>query len=104
MEKRIEEILNELNAFSGKSREEIELFRIKFLSKKGIVPCLFSEFKSIPTERKKLLGQQVNQLKNRIHAKIKESLAALEEHAEETSLTDFSLPSDPVGLGTRHPF
>ncbi len=103
MEERIAELLNEVNAFSAKSREEIEFFRIKFLSKKGIVPALFSEFKSIPSEKKKLVGQQVNRLKNRIHEKIEESLAALKEHTEETSLTDFSLPADPVGLGARHP-
>jgi phenylalanyl-tRNA synthetase alpha chain len=103
MEKRIEELLNEVNSFAGKNREEIDLFRIKFLSKRGIVPGLFSEFKSIPTEKKKLLGQQINRLKNRVQEKIEESLANLEEHTEETCLPDFSLPADRVNVGSRHP-
>ncbi len=103
MEERIEELLNEVKAFSAKSREEIESFRIKFLSKKGIIPGLFSEFKSITPEEKKRLGQQINRLKSRIHEKIEASLTGLEEHTEETSLTDFSLPAEPLELGSRHP-
>jgi len=103
MEERIEELLNEVKAFSAKSREEIESFRIKFLSKKGIIPGLFSEFKSITPKEKKRLGQQINRLKSRIHEKIEASLTGLEEHTEETSLTDFSLPAEPLELGSRHP-
>ncbi len=103
MEKRIEKLLNEVNVFSAKSREEIESFRIKYLSKKGIVPGLFSEFKSIPPERKKEVGQQINLLKDLIQKKIEESFSALKEHVEETLITDYSLPADPVDLGTRHP-
>lgn len=103
MEKRIEELMKEINAFSARSREEIETFRIKFLSKKGIVPALFSEFKSIPQEQKKRLGQRINQLKNSVQEKINASLSALEEHPSEIFITDFSLPADPMALGSRHP-
>lgn len=103
MEKRIEELLMEVNSFSGRSREEVETFRIKFLSKKGIVPALFSAFKSIPQEKKKRVGQQINQLKNLVQEKIDASLSVLDEHPEEVFLTDFSLPADPMVLGSRHP-
>ncbi len=103
MEETIEKLLKEVNAFSFESREEIESFRIKYLSKKGIIPALFSEFKSIPPARKKKLGQQINRLKELVQGKIDSSLSHLDEQVEKAPLTDFSLPADPVDIGTRHP-
>ena len=42
---------------------EAELFRIKYLGKKGVIGSLFEQFKSIPPEQKKEVGQVLNQLK-----------------------------------------
>lgn len=103
MEKSIGDLLNEVNSFSGNTREEIEKFRIKFLSKKGIIPALFSEFSSFPSEKKKSVGQQINHLKNQITEKISECLSAIEDLAESFPSGDFSLPSDPIKIGSRHP-
>jgi phenylalanyl-tRNA synthetase alpha chain len=103
MEKRIGDLLSEVNSFSGNTREEIEKFRIKFISKKGIVPLLFSEFSSIPPEKKKSAGQLINHLKTKINEKISDRLSALDENTQKAPSYDFSLPPDPIKIGSRHP-
>ena len=103
MEKRIQEILKEIESFSAHSREEIEQFRIKFLGKKGVIQALFSDFKTIPSEQKKSVGQQINSLKTFVHEKIADSLANFIVQDNLSIIADFTLPSDPVKIGTRHP-
>ena len=47
---KIKEIKIEIENFSPKDQEEIEIFRIKYLSKKGIISELFDEFKTVSSE------------------------------------------------------
>ena len=103
MEKRVEELFNEVKSFFGNTHDEIEHFRIKYLGKSGIIPALFSEFSSIPPDRKKSVGQQINTLKNLVTEKISQRLSVIEDPTENSDSADFSLPSDPVILGSRHP-
>ena len=66
--------------FAASTMDEIEAFRIKYMGKKGIVNDLFSEFKNVPRENKKDVGQKLNELKVNIQEKInslKEDLGSL---------------------------
>jgi phenylalanyl-tRNA synthetase alpha chain len=85
------------------SIDEIELFRIKYVGKKGIVNDLFSEFKNVPRENKKDVGQKLNELKVSIQEKINLLKENLEEKPGNSCDTDTSLPGDSIKLGTRHP-
>jgi phenylalanyl-tRNA synthetase alpha chain len=103
MRDKIVKYLEEVKAFNADSYDQLEAFRVKYLSKKGIVPALFAEFKSVAPEERKELGQLINGLKNSIQEKIvalKESL----DSKTETSVSglDLTLPVE-VPLGTRHP-
>ena len=49
--------LAEIEAFQATSAEEVENFRIKYLSRKGILNDLFEGFKQVPNEQKKQMGQ-----------------------------------------------
>jgi len=103
MLQKIDDILKEATRFKAETREEIETFRIKYLSKKGIVAELFSQFKTLPAEEKKKVGQRLNQLKQYITEKVSslmEEAANPEDKAKEKDLT---LPGAPVQLGARHP-
>lgn len=51
---RIKEILEAVEAFQPKTIEEVEEFRIKYLSKKGLIPELFDDFRNVPAEEKKM--------------------------------------------------
>ena len=57
---------------------EVEALRIKYLSKKGEISLLFNDFRNVPAEEKKAVGQALNELKTlateRINA-LREGLA-----------------------------
>jgi phenylalanyl-tRNA synthetase alpha chain len=50
MKEKIESILQEIENFSAQSKEQVEEYRIKWLSKKGKVTVLFDDLK---TKRRK---------------------------------------------------
>ena len=47
MQEKIKGLLDEVENFKVSSKEELENFRLKFLSKKGILTEIFSEMKNI---------------------------------------------------------
>ncbi|MGL4631998.1 MAG: phenylalanine--tRNA ligase subunit alpha, partial [Leadbetterella sp.] len=48
--------------FSNKSLNKEE-FRLKYLSKKGLLNDLFDKFKAVPNDQKKHIGGELNVLK-----------------------------------------
>ena len=54
MIKEINNIKAEIENYSGSSSEEIEIFRIKYVSKKSIINDLFLQFKNTDSHKKKL--------------------------------------------------
>ncbi len=64
MIEKINQYLEEAKEFTATSIDEIEAFRIKYMGKKGIVNDLFVEFKTVPRETKKDVGQKLNELKS----------------------------------------
>lgn len=104
MKEKINQILKEVSCFSPENKEEIEQFRIKYLSKKGVITGLFSEFKNVPKELRKEIGQYLNDLKNNVQEKVNSLKQSFEEIDElTTSEKDLSLPADFIQLGSRHP-
>ncbi|MCX6286937.1 MAG: phenylalanine--tRNA ligase subunit alpha [Bacteroidetes bacterium] len=104
MKDRIENLLNEINALTADVPEELERLRLKYLSKKGLVSVLFDEFRNIPADQKKEIGQLLNQLKNATLEKIeilKSSFTITEETADQG--IDLSRPVAHMEPGTRHP-
>lgn len=102
----ISRLLLEIDSFAAASADEVEQFRIKYLGQKGILKSLFDDFKNLPAEEKKIVGQKLNELKN----KAQEKYNALKLKAEETFLQtgegeglDLSLPVSHVNVGSRHP-
>lgn len=103
MLQKITEHLNEISEIAIKSQEELEIFRIKYLSKKGILAELFEDFKNIPGSEKKEVGQKLNTLKQSVQDKynlIKSQLLSADEVTEKQDLTR---PAFPYSSGSRHP-
>lgn len=100
---KINKYLEESKSFIANNLDEIEAFRIKYLGKKGIINDLFAEFKNVPRENKKEVGQKLNELKISLQEKINALKNALEEKSDSRSDIDLSLPGDPINIGTRHP-
>ena len=63
---RITEILNNVNNFVFKKENNAASFRLLYLSKKGVITELLNEFKTIPNNEKKLVGAQLNILKQKV--------------------------------------
>ena len=75
---RISGLLSQIECMNAANADELEALRIKYLSKKGEIASLFSEFRNVPNEQKKELGAQLNALKD----KATERMNALREQFE----------------------
>lgn len=100
---KINSLKAEIEQLKVQAKEEVEELRIKYISKKGLVSQLFSEFKDVPAELKKEVGQAINDLKDLAQNKINELKESFEATEETVSNTDPTKPGEPLKLGTRHP-
>lgn len=106
MIERINNILAEVEEFAAQSKEQVEEYRIKWLSKKGEITALFDDFKTVAPEIKREVGQKLNELKNKAQEKINGLKEKFEQVADSSAAgaADLSLPADPsLQLGSRHP-
>ena len=102
--KQIDLYKQEMEQAASTSVEEVEAFRIRFLGTKGILKAVMGEMKNVPAEKRKDFGLTLNAFK--IFAE--EKYASLKEASEAGTQTiaseiDWSLPGDPIQVGTRHP-
>lgn len=104
MIEKINELKAEIENLTAGSPQEVEQLRIKYLSKKGLVTSLFSEFRDVPPDQKKELGQKLNELKTlateRINA-LRAGSADSDNDAE--AAIDLTRSATPMPSGTRHP-
>ncbi len=104
MKEEIKKYQEEIEAFVTDSKEALDQFRIRYLSKKGIIPSLFASFKDVQPELRKEIGQQLNQLKLIAQEKLNELKDQLEGSTEVAGPSlDLSLPSGFTEVGSRHP-
>ena len=104
MQERIQQLTAELQVLTAHSEQEVEDLRIKYISKKGLVSQLFDEFKAVPNEEKKQVGQLLNALKTLATDKINELRASLTAGGADEGLgIDWSRTAYPTPLGSRHP-
>jgi len=103
MKEKISEFLKETEAFKAENLEQLEQFRIKFLSKKGLIPGLFADFKNVAASDRRDVGQLINTLKKSVQEKIISLKSSFETTTDaEASGLDLTLPST-TQLGSRHP-
>lgn len=102
MQELIEKYKQEVSSFKSSDVKEIEFFRIKFMSKNGVLNNLFNDFKKIEPEEKRKIGLLINDLKNCILSKI-ESLKIKPKEKSNVQKFDFTLPSSINKNGSLHP-
>jgi phenylalanyl-tRNA synthetase alpha chain len=92
----------EIDSYSIHNSDELEQFRLEYLSKKGKISQLFVAFKDVSPDQKKSTGLLLNQLK--------ESAVIIYEAKKSQFLEtknkfngDLSLSSEEITLGSRHP-
>lgn len=101
---KIADLLSQVEEMKAANAEEVEALRIKFLSKKGAITELFNEFREVPKEEKKELGQALNQLRQAAEVRINEMREkASDAGMELADKQDLTRTPDTIELGTRHP-
>jgi phenylalanyl-tRNA synthetase alpha chain len=103
MIQKIDNLVKEIEGLVANSAEELEALRLKYLSKKGIINDLMADFRNVPAEQKREVGQKLNQLKTLAQDKINELKASFEQKAAVLDRPDLTRTAYPVELGTRHP-
>ncbi|MEC9107990.1 MAG: phenylalanine--tRNA ligase subunit alpha [Bacteroidota bacterium] len=104
MIKKIKSTINEVSSFKSSSEEEIELFRIKYLGKKGIINQYFQEFKNVDNKDKKEVGQLLNTLKHEASNKVEDLISKVSNPTINSgSINDLTRPGDSINIGSRHP-
>lgn len=103
MIERIKLLREEISSITPESGEDAEKFRIKYLSRKGLVSLLFDEFRNIPPEEKKEIGKLLNLLKEEAQSKYQLLKSISEKTLSVTKENDLTRTSFPTSLGTRHP-
>ena len=100
---KIEQMLKEVSTTTAKNAEEIEQFRLKYLSKKGEINALMDEFRTVAADQKKALGIKINELKQTALQRINEMKEQFETAEAQSEDIDLTRTAYPIELGTRHP-
>lgn len=103
MIEKIGKIEDDIRAFKFHSSDGAETFRIRYLSKKGIIAELFEEFRSLPPEQKKKLGHKLNSLKRFAQDRLEELKVSGEKPDRAKEKPDLTRPGIQLPLGARHP-
>ena len=81
MIQKIDNLVKEIEGLVANSAEELEALRLKYLSKKGIINDLMADFRNVPAEQKREVGQKlkctnerVRQIQNQALTKLKQLL------------------------------
>ena len=81
----------------------LEDFRIKYLSRKGVIMQLLSEVGRLPREQKPQAGQLANTTKNEVTGAFEQRKKDLEDAQKQTrELIDVTLPGIPALIGKPH--
>lgn len=103
MKQRIENLSKEIQALTASTPAEVEELRIKYLSKKGLIASLFNDFRTVPADQKKEMGQLLNRLKDLATDTIIGLRDALSSKDELPAGLDLTRTPSPIPMGTRHP-
>jgi len=101
---KVQTLTKEVQSAQPGSTEELEAFRLKYLSRKGLIPTLFDELKQLPADQKKEVGRPLNELKQLAEGKFRElgeTLSATSASSDHS--LDLTLPPVPETLGSLHP-
>ena len=100
---KINQLLEEVGALKAANAEELEVLRIKYLSKKGAINDLMADFRNVAAEQKKEVGMKLNELKTKAQEKINALKEQFDNQDNGQDDLDLTRSAYPVELGTRHP-
>ena len=102
MIEKLKEHIIDLSKFNSQDIREIDLMKIKYLGRKGIVNDLFSDFKNVPSDQKKEFGKKINELKILAQKKYDDLKLGIKK-SNKVLLEDYTKPGFPISSGSLHP-
>ena len=103
MLEKLKKIKEEINSADVRTSDDLEDFRLKYLSKKGIISSLFDEFRTIPPELKKEVGAGLNKLKQEAQDKFNKLRETMSQDVDFADTDDLTKPAFSGFTGSRHP-
>jgi phenylalanyl-tRNA synthetase alpha chain len=99
----LSEVEKEVKSSSAVTKDELESFRLRFLSRKGTIAKLFDELKSLDKEQIREAGKRLNELKQLAQKKYDDGIRHLEEDSKAGKEDiDLSLPGRTFSVGREH--
>lgn len=105
MIEKIELIKKEIQNFQITNEEQLEAFRLEFLSRNGKVQEMFGMMGSVPNEKKAEMGKAMNEVKILAQEKFEDSKSNLQSASRKEfgAKDDITLPVEPSYTGSFHP-
>jgi len=93
------DVIGQLN-----SLENTENFRLKYLSRKGLLAQLFEKMKDIPQEERPAVGKSLNELRGFLQSEFESAQKKIANQKSSTSdKIDLSIPGRKRYIGRKHP-
>ena len=106
LDQTIKEIRSEIDALlpTITTNDQLEQFRITYLSRSGRIASLYESLKSVPKEQKPQFGQLINAIKQETESRFESVKTTLQSSTtRQASDVDLTLPGRMHPKGTRHP-
>ncbi|MCC5928337.1 MAG: phenylalanine--tRNA ligase subunit alpha [Cyclobacteriaceae bacterium] len=106
MEEKVNAIIEEIKAWKADTNEELEAYRLKFISRKSIIGELFASLKDVAPEDRRQVGQLLNTVKDTAQQHFQLLIQGLEQKRDNEGmqhLKDLTLPPVPGQNGSLHP-
>ncbi len=105
MLEKINHLKKEIESFVIQTSEQLESFRLEFLSRNGRVQTMFKELGSAPKEDRASLGKAMNEVKQLAQTKFDEAKKSLTSStsAIKRATDDITLPAPTLPIGSLHP-
>ena len=103
---KVRDLQQQIEHYTITSPEQLEQYRMRFISRKGVITELFEQLKLVPPADRRAVGQELNALKNAAQTRFEQFSQLVDEQqttAGNVSPIDLTLPTLPNLTGTQHP-
>lgn len=103
---KVNAITEEISQYTVASKEQLDQFRLRYISRKGIVTELFDELKNVPPDERRFVGQALNGLKTLAQQQFdlfNQFIENQQNSVHTAPPVDLTLPTVPNLTGTQHP-
>ncbi|WP_018619204.1 phenylalanine--tRNA ligase subunit alpha [Spirosoma luteum] len=103
---KVRDLQQQIEHYTITSPEQLEQFRMRFISRKGVITELFEQLKLVPPADRRAVGLELNALKNAAQTQFEQFSQLMDEQQTMTGTAppiDLTLPTLPNLTGTQHP-